>query len=47
MKIYQKPETVNVNIKDANLIEIVCASIPENPDGPQENQSPMHAPKIV
>lgn len=32
MKTYQKPETVNVNIKESNFLEIVCASLP--PAGP-------------
>lgn len=44
MKKYVMPETVNVNIKESNLLEIVCASLPGNPEGFDENMK--MAPKV-
>lgn len=46
MKTYQKPETVNVNIKESNFLEIVCVSLPASGPGEGEvDESQGMAPK--
>lgn len=47
MKQYQKPETVNVNIKESNFLEIVCASMPPAGPGGVDPEFGMAPRKVI
>lgn len=46
MKIYQKPETVNINTIGLDLIAIECVSFPPE-GGDVEKEKGVKAPKVV